>query len=178
MATATAIATAETTAGPVRTPANRVIQGGLLVGGAVALEISAGADRIDFYWTPLILGLIYLLAAIVDGPQGGYWATALALTGWGLAVAFMGEVRPAELDVAGLYLAGVGLAALAGALLRERGFAVSQAGLALTIVGAGLILAFSPRLDAFVDATTYAVVVAVVGLLNVAGGVWTLSRRS
>lgn len=52
---------------PVRTPANRVIQGLLLVGGAGLLEFSAGADRIAFYWTPLIIGIIYLLAAIVDG---------------------------------------------------------------------------------------------------------------
>ena len=38
-----------------------------------------------FYWTPLIRGLTYLVAAIVDGPRGWYWATALGLTEWGLA---------------------------------------------------------------------------------------------
>lgn len=162
---------------PVRTAGNRVIQGLLFVGGAGLLEFSVGADRIAFYWTPLIIGVIYLLAAIVDGPLGGYWATALGLTGWGLGVAYMGAVRPAEVDVAGVYLVGVGLAVLAAALLRARGFAVSEAGLALTIVGAGAILALSLRADMLVDATTYAIAVAAVGVVNVAGGAWQLAAR-
>ncbi len=162
---------------PVRTADKRVIQGLLLIGGAGLLEFSAGADRIAFYWTPLIIGTIYLLAAIVDGPRGGYWATALGLTGWGLAVAYMGAVRPPEVDVAGVYLVGVGLAGLAAALLRARGFAVSEAGLALTIVGAGIVLALSLRVDALVDATTYAVAIGAVGTLNVAGGGWQLAAR-
>lgn len=162
---------------PVRSAGNRVIQGLLLAGGAGLLEFSAGADRIAFYWTPLIIGTIYLLAAIVDGPRGGYWATALGLTGWGLAVAYSGAVRPPDVDVAGVYLAGVGLAGLAAALLRARGVVISDAGLALTIVGAGAILALSPRSDALVDATTYAVAVGAVGVLNVAAGAWQLRAR-
>lgn len=162
---------------PVRSPANRVIQGLLLLGGAGLLEFSAGADRIAFYWTPLIIGIIYLLAAIVDGSRGGYWATALGITGWGLAVAYMGTVRPADVDVAGVYLVGVGLAGLAAALLRARGFAVSEAGLALTIVGAGVILALSLRVDALVDATTYAIAIGAIGVLNVARGAWQLAAR-
>jgi len=89
---------------PLRTPGNRVIQGLLLCAGAALLQLSAGTDRIAFFWTPLIIGVTYLLAATVDGPCGGYWATALALTGWGLAVAYLGEVRPLDVDVAGAYL--------------------------------------------------------------------------
>jgi len=162
---------------PLRTPGNRVIQGLLLCAGAALLQLSAGTDRIEFFWTPLIIGVTYLLAAAVDGPCGGYWATALALSGWGLAVAYLGEVRPLDVDVAGAYLVGVGLAALAAAALRRRGFAVSDTGLALTIVGAGLLLALSPRADALVDATTYAIAVGLVGVLNVAAGAWLLARR-
>jgi len=71
----------------------------------------------------------------------------------------------------------VGLAALAAAALRRRGFAVNDTGLALTIVGAGLLLALSPRADALVDATTYAIAVGLVGVLNVAAGAWLLARR-
>lgn len=163
---------------PERTPANRIVQGLLLCAGAALLELSVGSGRISFFWLPLIIGVTYLLAAVVDGPRGGYWATALALTGWGLTVVVAGELRPSDVDVAGLYLAGVGLAVLAAALLRGRGFAISEPGLALTILGAGLILALSPRVDAFVDATTYAVAVAVVGLLNVAGGIWRRTRAA
>ncbi len=161
-----------------RTPGNRIIQGLLLCVGAALLEFSVGGARIAFYWLPLILGVTYLLAALVDGPRGGYWATAVALCGWGLAVAFAGELRPVDVDVAGVYLVGVGLAAAAGALLRARGFAVSELGLGLTIVGAGVLLALSPRVDAVVDATTYALVVALVGALNLAGGTWQRSRAA
>ncbi len=159
-----------------RTPGNRLIQGLLLCAGAGLLEFSVGGDRIAFYWTPLILGVIYLLAATVDGPRGGYWATAIALTGWGLSVAYAGEVRPPDVEIAGIYLVGVGLAAAAAALLRARGFAVSGLGLGLTIAGAGLVFALSPRADALVDATTYALAVAVIGLLNIAGGGWQFAR--
>ena len=162
---------------PARTPRNRVVQGLLLCAGAALLEFSAGADRIAFYWTPLIIGITYLLAAIVDGPRGGYWATAIGLTGWGLAVLYMGEVRPPDVDVAGVYLVGVGLAALAATVLRSRGFTVSEVGVALTIVGAGVFLALSVRVDALVDASTYALAVGVVGALIVGGGAWQLARR-
>lgn len=169
---------AATTARPIRTPGNRVVQGVLLAGGGALLELSAGADRIAFFWTPLIIGVTYLLAALVDGPRGGYWATALGFTGWGLAVAYMGEVRPQDVDVAGAYLAAVGLTGLAAVGLRSRGVAISQAGFAIVVASAGLVLALSPRLDALVDATTYAVALAAVGVLNIAGGAWQLLRAT
>jgi len=153
-----------------------MVQGALFAGGAAALQISAGAGRIDFFWTPLILGVVYLLAAVVDGPLGGYWATALGLTGWGLSVALMGELRPVDVDVAGAYLVGAGLAVAAAALLRSRGYAVSDAGLGLTIIGGGLALALSPRSDALVDATTYAIGLAVVAAVNLALGARGLAQ--
>lgn len=162
---------------PVRTPANRVIQGGLLVAGALLLALTAGEDRIMFSWTPLILGVTYLLAAVVDGPRGGYWATALGLTGWGLAVVFMAQVKPADVDTAGAYLVGAGAAVTVAALLRPRGFSISELGLALTIAGGGLVLALTPRYDALDDATTYAVALGAVGVLNLAGGLYGLGSR-
>lgn len=54
----------------VRAPANRVVQRLQFTGGGVLLALTVGEDRISFYWTPLILGLTYLVAAIVDGPRG------------------------------------------------------------------------------------------------------------
>lgn len=163
-------------AGPIRTPGNRVIQGLLLASGAALLEFSVGADRLVFIWTPLIIGVTYLLAAAVDGPRGGFWATALGLTGWGLAVVAAAALRPADVDVAGAYLVGVGLAVVAAAALRARGFAVSELGLGLTIAGSGLVLALSARADALVDATTYAIALGVVGALNIGLGAWQSSR--
>lgn len=166
-----------TSTAAVRTPSNRVIQGALLLSGAVLLGLTVGQDRISFYWTPLILGLTYLAAAIVDGPRGGYWATALGLTGWGLAVVYLGEARPVDIDPAGAYLAGAGIAGIAAALLRRRGFLVSEVGFAATVAAGGLVLAFAPRApDTLEDATTYAVALGVIGLLNVAGGAYGLAR--
>ncbi len=162
---------------PVRTPANRVVQGLLLTGGAVLLGLTVGEDRVSFYWTPLILGLTYLVAAIVDGPRGGYWATALGLTGWGLAVVYMGGVRPLDIDPAGAYLAGAGLAGILAAVLRSRGFVISEVGFAATVAAGGLVLAFTPRAPGTLDdATTYAIALGVVGLLNVAAGAYGLAR--
>ncbi len=143
----------------------------MLSGGAALLAVTAGADRIPFYWTPLILGLTYLLAAAVDGPRGGYWATALALTGWGLAVVLIGHVQPRDIDTSGAYLAGVGLAGVAAALLRRHGFLVSELGFAATVAAGGLVLAASPREPGTLDdASTYAIALGVVGLFNVANG--------
>jgi len=162
---------------PVRSPGNRVVQGLLLSVGAASLALTAGADRIPFYWTPLILGLSYLVAAIVDGPRGGYWATALGLTGWGLAVVYIGDVRPPDVDPAGAYLAGVGLAGVVAAVLRRRGFLISDLGFAATVAAAGLTLALTPRASGTLDdAMTYAIALGVVGVLNVAGGVYQMAR--
>ncbi|UTI64326.1 hypothetical protein NBH00_23680 [Paraconexibacter antarcticus] len=162
---------------PVRTAGNRVFQGLVLTGGAATLAATAGADRIPFYWTPLILGVTYLLAATIDGPRGGYWATALGLTGWGLAVAYMGEIRPAEIDTAGAYLVGAGLAGVVAAALRTRGFLISETGLAATVALGGLTLALTPRApDTLDDATTYAIALAFVGAGNLFGGAFGLWR--
>ena len=133
--------------------------------------MTVGAERVSFFWTPLILGVTYGLAATVDGPRGGYWATALGLTGWGLAVVVMGEIRPERIDPAGAYLVGAGLASVAAVALRGRGFHVSEVGLAATITAGGLLLAVSSRApDTLADATTYAVALGLVAVVNVAYG--------
>jgi hypothetical protein len=153
-----------------RPPWLRLRQGAVLVAGAVVLALVVG-DGLDRFWmVPLIVGLTYLLAAAAGGPRGGYWATACVLVGWGAGVAWAIEGRP-DLDPAGLYLAGAGLGALAGALLARRGFAVDPLGLAATVAFAGVFLALSARWpDVFRDARTYAALVGAVGVLNVAMG--------
>jgi len=162
---------------PIRSPGNRVVQGVLLGGGAALLAVTAGGDRIPFYWTPLILGLTYLVAAIVDGPRGGYWATALGLTGWGLAVVYVGEARPTDIDTAGAYLAGAGLAGVVAAVLRRRGFLISDLGFAATVALGGVTLALTPQASGTLDdATTYAIALGAVGVLNMAGGVYQMVR--
>jgi len=162
---------------PIRSPGSRLVQGLLLSGGAVLLAVTAGADRIPFYWTPLILGLTYLVAAMVGGSRGGYWATALGLTGWGLAVVYLAKVRPPDVDPAGAYLVGVGLAGVAAAVLRGRGLLISELGFAATVAAAGLTLALTSRASGTLDdATTYAIALGVVGVFNVAGGAYQKAR--
>lgn len=160
----------------VRTPSKRIVQGVLLLAGAVVLELLAGEERIRFYWTPLIIGLIYLAAALAGGRRGGYWATACGLIGWGLAVVLIARGRPHEIDTAGAYLAGAGIGFAAGALLRRAGVAVSDLGLGLTVAAAGAVLALTPRADFLGDATNYAIAVGAVGLANCLAGA-VLSAR-
>lgn len=153
-----------------------MIQGALLVAGAIVLAVTVGTDRLPFYWTPVTLGVTYLLAATVDGPRGGYWATAIGLTGWGLAVLYVGKVRPPDVDTSGAYLVGVGVAVAVAAALRNKGFLISDLGLGITIAGAGLTLALTPRVEALDDANTYAIALGLVGALNLAGGLFQLVR--
>ncbi len=157
-----------------RPSALRVRQGAVLVAGAVVLWLVVGDDLDRFWLVPLLTGATYLAAAVVGGPRGGYWATAVVLVGWGAAVAWAIEGKP-DLDAAGLYLAGAGLGAMAGVLLARRGFVVDALGLAATIVAAGVLLALSARWpDVFRDGRTYAALVGAVGVANIVAG---LARR-
>jgi len=149
-------------------PLTRITQAVALLAGALVLVIVIHPDAARFFWTPLVLGLSYLAAATAGGRRGGHWATACALTGWGAAVAVAGAARP-DLDIAGLYLAGAGLGALAGLLLARAGFAVEPLGLAGAIAVAGLVLALTTQApDLLGDARTYAAALATVALANLA----------
>ncbi len=79
-----------------------------------------------------------------------------------------GAARP-DLDIAGLYLAGAGLGALAGLLIARAGYAVSSMGLAGAITVAGLILALTTQAPGLLgDARTYAAGLAAVAVTNLA----------
>jgi hypothetical protein len=149
-------------------PEIRIGQAVLFLAGALFLVTVVVPEDARFYWTPLTLGLSYLGAAIVGGRRGGHWATACALTGWGAAVVYAGAVSP-DLDIAGLYLAGAGLGMTAGLLLQRAGFDVDPLGLAVTVLAAGLILAFTTQaVGVLDDARTYAAAIAAVALVNLA----------
>ena len=134
--------------------------------GAVVIVLAIGGSHSGFYWTPLSLGLTYLVGAAVGGPRGSYWATAVVLVGWGTAVVIVRQFNP-DLDTAGLYLLGAGVGATAGMMLAGRGFAVSPIGMTLTVAVGGLVLSFEPRDSALLgDARFYAVLIGVVGAAN------------
>lgn len=147
----------------------RIRQGVLLLIGALVLELLVAGGTLSFFWTPLILGLTYLAAAGAGGRDGSYWATACVLTGWGLAVILISELSPAEIDTSGAYMLGAGLGAVVGVRLGRAGFAVSELGLVATVAAAGLILALTPRFqDVLADARTYAVLIGLIALVNLA----------
>jgi hypothetical protein len=153
----------------------RLRQGLVLLLGAVVFALVVGPEPDRFYLTPIGLGLVYLAAAAAGGRRGGYWATAIVLVAWGLAVVWVRRGSP-DLDTAGVYMAAVGLGAVAGLLLARRGVAVDALGLAGTIVLAGLSLAFAPQAEALAEARTYALLVGAVGLVNVIAGALSMRR--
>lgn len=142
----------------------------MLLAGSIVFLLVVGTGPESFYSTPLGVGLVYLAAAIAGGRQGGYWATAVVLVGWGAAVVYVRQVQP-DLDLAGLYLAGAGLGATVGVLLSRAGFAVDPLGVTATIAIAGVILALEPRwTEVLGEARTYALIVGAIGLGNAVAG--------
>lgn len=148
----------------------RMRQGFVLLVGAIAFALIVGAGPDTFFWTPLGIGLVYLAASIAGGRDGGYWAGALVLVGWGAAVAYAREARP-DLDIAGLYLAGAGLGATLAVLAQRAGVRADPLGATATVAIAGVILAFSGEWSELLEARTYALFVGGVGLVNV---VWAV----
>lgn len=145
----------------------RIRQIVVFLAGAFALELLVNRGELRFYWTPLILGLTYLTAAAVGGRDGGHWSGGIALTGWGLAVVWAGATRPVDVDIAGVYVVGVGAAFTIGALVAQRGWPVSTVSMGVTLVVAGLALALVDRVSELGDARTYVELLAVVVLGNV-----------
>lgn len=144
----------------------------LLLGALVfALVVGGGPDA--FFYTPLGIGLVYLAAAASGGRQGGYWAGALVLCGWGVAVAYARQAKP-DLDIAGLYMTGAGLGAALAIAARRAGIRADPLGAALTVAVSGVILAFSGEASELTEARTYALLVGAVGLVNV---VWALPAK-
>jgi hypothetical protein len=140
----------------------------MFLAGALVLNVAVAPNDRRFYWTPLVVGLAYLAAAAAGGRRGGHWATACVLVGWGAAVVFVGEARP-DLDVAGLYMVGAGLGAVAGLLLGRAGVDVNPLGLAVVITAGGLLLTFAAQAPSVLEeARTYAALLAVVAVANLA----------
>lgn len=153
-----------------RPSALRLRQGMVLLVGSLVFALLVGAGPETFYWTPLGIGLVYLAAAAAGGREGGYWAGALVLCGWGAAVVYARQGRP-DLDIAGLYLAGAGVGASLAIAARRIGVRADPLGAALAIVLAGVILALSGEAAQLTEARTYALLVGAIGLINV---VWAL----
>lgn len=146
----------------------RRTQGAVLIGGAALLFLLVEVGDLRFEWTPLLIGLTYLVAASIGGRRGSYWATACVICGWGLGVVVLAET---SLDVAtdSGYLLAAGAGAVIAALLGRAGFAVDALGIAACVFAAGAFFALEPRVEALGMASTYAAALAVIGLVRLAG---------
>ena len=163
--------------GPAAKPARvRFVQAAAFLLGALALEALIERGSTPFYWTPLIIGLSYLGAAIAGGKSGGHWPTACVLVGWGAVVVWAALARPVDVNLEGAYLVGAGAGVLVAGVLLRRGFKVDVVGLGVAAVAAGLVLALAARHDAATEARTFAIALAVVALVNVALGLAARKR--
>ena len=139
------------------------------MGGAVLLYVLLEVGSLPFFWTPLIIGLAYLAAAGSAGPRGSYWATGVVFACWGLGVVAIGERWVTDVDPASGYLVAIGVGACAAAGLARAGYAIDLLGVAVSVLLAGLVFLLADRVDALGEATTYAALLAVVGLVRLAG---------
>lgn len=147
-------------------PHLRLRQGAIFLGGALVYALLV-RTILDFDWTPLLLGTVYLLAALAGGRDGGFWPTALVLLGWGIGVL---AVRVAELELyePGAHLAGAGAGILVAALLARAGrIEADPAGLGATALAGGLVLALVPHVEVFGEFGLYVLLLGLVGALNV-----------
>jgi hypothetical protein len=151
---------------PTVPPRTRLARGVVLL-VAAALYALLVDDVLAFTWTPFLLGLAYLGAAVAGGPRGGLWPTATVLLGWGLGVLVVFETD-LEVQRAAAEVTGVGLGVLAAAALAARGFSVDLLGVGATIVLAGTIFLLQGHVDAVTEPWPYAVLLAAVGLANLA----------
>lgn len=155
--------------------AQRVRQGVLLIAGAAALELLVARGSLEFFWTPLLIGVAYLAAALAGGRHGSYWATAAILVGWGGVVVWLNELKPG-VSAPSAYAFGMGLGVLLAAAVARTGQRVDLLGCGVTAAGAGLAFMLQGQVSELGQATTYAEALLVVGVANLALAV--LARRS
>ncbi len=146
---------------------HRLIHAGIFLAGAVLLQLLVGTDdpQVGFYWTPLLLGIIYTVAALSGGRRGSYWSTGPVLLGWGGVVVWLNEARP-DVFASSAYSFGMGLGVLLAGLLLRLGFRVDFISVGATATIAGLIFMFDRTVEFIGDGTTFTVSLAVIAAGN------------
>lgn len=105
----------------------------VLLVGALVMGFAVQQQVIRFYYTPLIVGLTYLTAAMAGGRKGALWAPGIVTTCWGIAV-LLGVHNVVTLDSKTSYLiAGVIGIAIALTLRFTIGLAAGFIGLAVSM---------------------------------------------
>lgn len=134
----------------------------LLVGAGLMLAlIQSGVLR--FYYTPLIVGLTYLTAAVVAGRRGALWAPGIITSFWGIAVLLVVH-RVVTIDGKAAYeIAGALGIALALLLRYTIGLAAGYVG--IVVAYAAILIHDKAHAPAWVfKGVTFAVLLGVWGL--------------
>ncbi|MCW2607809.1 MAG: hypothetical protein JWO60_2502 [Frankiales bacterium] len=114
----------------------------VLAVGAVAVYLLLDGGTASFGQVPLLVGLVYLAAAVVGGRDGALWAPGCVVTGWGLANVALAEpsleplLRGAESPA---HMTGIGLGILALGGLARAGVRTTTASVGLAVLLSGLI---------------------------------------
>ena len=113
----------------------------VLAAGAVAVY-SLLTGGTPFGYVPLLVGVVYLAAAVAGGRGGALWAPACVVTGWGLANVALSEprlepvLRGAE---SAAHMTGIGLGVLALAALGRAGVRTTTGSIGLAVLLSGLL---------------------------------------
>ncbi len=142
-------------------------QGAVLLGGAAVFYALLGIADVGFHWTPLVLGVVYLSAAAVGGPDGSYWSTAVVLSVFGLGpvARFAWNV---DASAASLYVIALGLAVLIAAQLAERQVAITTTAVGVTMLALGVVFALQTHLGIIEEPGLYTGLLVLVGAARVA----------
>jgi len=89
------------------------------------------------------------------------------LVGWGAVVVWLNESQP-DVFAPAAHAFGMGLGVLLAAAAARAGRRVDLLGAGLTATAAGLVFMLEREVGAFGDATTFAVALVAVGVLNLA----------
>lgn len=114
----------------------------VLAAGAVAVYLLLDSGTSPFGQVPLLVGVVYLAAAVAGGRGGALWAPGFVVTGWGVANVALAEprlepvLRGAE---SAAHMTGIGLGVLALAALSRAGVRATTGSIGLAVLLSGLL---------------------------------------
>ncbi|MCU1693116.1 MAG: hypothetical protein JWM64_2207 [Frankiales bacterium] len=115
----------------------------VLAAGAVLVYLLLDRGTAPFGDTPLLVGLVYLAAAVAGGRGGALWAPGCVVAGWGLANVALAEPAFADLRVpeSAAHMVGIGIGVVALAGLERAGVRSSTTSVGLSVLLSGVIFA-------------------------------------
>lgn len=142
----------------------------LTVGG-IMMILLIKTGLVPFYWVTLMIGLTYVVAAVLSHSRGSLWAPGLMLSVAGLIVGlWIGDSHsPASLEFLALTILALGTGAVVAASMNRVGYDISAMSVALTLVAFGSIVLVAQQGPVVIVGNVY-----VVGGMFVGGGVLSL----